>query len=469
MSGAVLSRDEVDEALERLTGELDAVESSLLALDQHPGRRLLEGARLSGATQERWQQVRAHWDLLWQYFDAYRETIRAANQVRQRRGRPGPAELAELTELLTGPSVSFSGITYPVQLRTLTGPERPTEDLTLAETVDRMRGWYTEAADLVAAVDAVWSDLPPRVDLLLAELTRVEALAQAARATDPPAAGWSAPVDQVPEAEDAFPREVLAAIRADLEGLRAAVLRDPLAFWLPRTAPEAANGTVNGAANGAATGARAVTGGFGPVPGERRAAHPREAHGRVDTTRFDQLARAVDEVRGDVQSLLLLREEAEDRLRRVVATVAEANGTLASAQALRAEVLAKIAAADVPALPRPSTFLHERLAAADRLRRAGRWTDLEPLLEDVEREAAWELERARAALAEVRAPLAARAELRGLLQAYRAKAARQGRVEDRELIERYDHARQLLWTAPCDLRAAEAAVMRYQQALARPR
>jgi len=58
-----------------------------------------------------------------------------------------------------------------------------------------------------------------------------------------------------------------------------------------------------------------------------------------------------------------------------------------------------------------------------------------------------------------------RDELRGLLGAYKAKAARLGAVEDPGLAEYYDRARDLLWTAPCDLAAAEAAVTGYQRAV----
>ncbi len=58
-----------------------------------------------------------------------------------------------------------------------------------------------------------------------------------------------------------------------------------------------------------------------------------------------------------------------------------------------------------------------------------------------------------------------RDELRGLLGAYQAKAARLGAAEDPGLTERYDRARGLLWTAPCDLAAAADAVTGYQQAV----
>jgi hypothetical protein len=66
----------------------------------------------------------------------------------------------------------------------------------------------------------------------------------------------------------------------------------------------------------------------------------------------------------------------------------------------------------------------------------------------------------------VTAPLAVRAELRGRLDAYRAKVARLRMAEDPVLIERYDQARRLLWSAPCDLAAADRTVQRYQQAVA---
>ena len=63
------------------------------------------------------------------------------------------------------------------------------------------------------------------------------------------------------------------------------------------------------------------------------------------------------------------------------------------------------------------------------------------------------------------AVLSQRDELRGLLGAYQAKAARLGAAEDPGLTECYDRAHGLLWTAPCDLAAAAGAVAGYQQAV----
>jgi len=63
------------------------------------------------------------------------------------------------------------------------------------------------------------------------------------------------------------------------------------------------------------------------------------------------------------------------------------------------------------------------------------------------------------------APLAARSELRGLLGAYRTRAARSGLAEDPALTVAYEAARDLLWSAPCDLPEARRRVEEYQHAV----
>ena len=62
-------------------------------------------------------------------------------------------------------------------------------------------------------------------------------------------------------------------------------------------------------------------------------------------------------------------------------------------------------------------------------------------------------------------PVRRRNELRGLLDAYRAKAVARGGVEDEALAALHESARSALYTAPCDLPAAEAAVRRYVDAV----
>jgi hypothetical protein len=96
---------------------------------------------------------------------------------------------------------------------------------------------------------------------------------------------------------------------------------------------------------------------------------------------------------------------------------------------------------------------------------AGRWTRLGSELDEVERALATATADFRSTERTVVALLSQRDELRGLLGAYQAKAARLGAAEDPGLTERYDRARGLLWNAPCDLSAAADAVTGYQQAV----
>ncbi|WP_018556524.1 MULTISPECIES: hypothetical protein [unclassified Streptomyces] len=404
-SGPALSREDVDRALARLGDEQDAIEASLLALQEHSGRRLLEGAELSGATKERWTAAEQAISLLWAHFDTYTEALTTARGLRGRRRWPTQSELRELTELLRGSGVTVSGGAVPEAARGLTGPARLSERISLEQLLARMNEWYAQVMDVVSAADAVWSALPARIDLLIAEAQRVRSLAESVGVRP----------GTHPSGDD------LAGMLDSLAALRAEVVSDPLAFW---------------------------------------------SGGRTDTGRYDRAGRTLEEIRREVEAVLHVRDDADHRLMRLRDVLSRADRTLTEARSARVEVLAKIAASEVPAVSGAPVALHEQLSAAVDFRRSGQWHRLSPLLDGLEQRADEELLRARESLTAVTAPLAVRAELRGRLDAYRAKVARHGMAEDPLLMERYDHARRLLWSAPCDLRAAENAVLRYQRAVA---
>ncbi|MFD9205060.1 hypothetical protein ACFVZM_02125 [Streptomyces sioyaensis] len=407
-------REEVDRALDRLGAEYEAIETSLLALQDHAGRRLLEGADLSGTTKERWAAAERSITVLWSLFDAYTAALEQARELRARRRWPSAEDLAELTELLHG-----DGVTVPGAATAGGGPEsgpaRLSERFTLVGLVERMNALYARSLDVIVAADAVWSALPARIDLLSAELQRTRSLAHSVGVRP----------GEHPAGDD------LERITDELLRLRARVIEDPLAFWVSSS-----------------TGSSAPGG------------------GRPDTARYDRAARALEDIRREVAAVLDVRQDAERRLMQLRDVLSRADRTLTEARQARGEVLAKIAASEVPAVSGPSAALHEQLAAAADYRRRAQWHRLSPLLDSLEEEAEDELHRARESLTAVTAPLAVRAELRGRLDAYRAKVARHGMAADPLLIERYDLARRMLWSAPCDLRAAEQAVWRYQQATA---
>lgn len=78
---AVTRPAEVDAALARLGAEHDRIGNALVDLDGHFGRKLLDGAALTGATQDRWSAARERITLLWAYFDAYRAVLDLAEAV----------------------------------------------------------------------------------------------------------------------------------------------------------------------------------------------------------------------------------------------------------------------------------------------------------------------------------------------------------------------------------------------------
>ncbi|MCX4700677.1 hypothetical protein [Streptomyces sp. NBC_01373] len=415
-AGPVMDRDEVDRALARLGAEHEAIETSLFALQDHAGRRLLEGAELTGVTKERWQAAEASISLLWAYFDAYTGALRSARGIRARRRWSSREDLVELTELLRGESVTVAGsASATANAPTLHGgPGKLSERFSLVTLVDRMNELYATSLDMVVAADAVWSALPARIDLLAAELQRTRRLAHSVGVRP----------GEHPAGDD------LDRTTRTLTNLREQVVSDPLAFWVPTPGSSAPGG------------------------------------GKPDTTVYDREARALEDVRREIDAVLTVRQDAEARLVKLRDVLSRADRTLAEARIARGEVLAKIAATEVPVVSGPPTVLQEQLATAAEYRRHAQWHRLSPLLESLEQKAEDELLRARESLTAVTQPLAVRAELRGRLDAYKAKVSRHGLAEDPFLVERYDAARRMLWSAPCDLRVAEQAVLRYQHAAA---
>ncbi|SHN46676.1 hypothetical protein [Cryptosporangium aurantiacum] len=182
-----------------------------------------------------------------------------------------------------------------------------------------------------------------------------------------------------------------------------------------------------------------------------------------------------DPAGADVQRLVAAVEKTAARLARQAAlragyparraAVQEALDRLAAAESAARDVYAlateKIHDPRLPAATDSEPALRRRLATLERLDVVALDTAL-PALERSVREAldhAGERHRFADGL------LARREELRGRLEAYRAKAARLGLIERSDVLAGYSAARALLWTAPCDLPAATRAVVAYQRSL----
>jgi hypothetical protein len=187
--------------------------------------------------------------------------------------------------------------------------------------------------------------------------------------------------------------------------------------------------------------------------------------GSVDTARLGRLRQQATAAAARAAEIGRVRADAQRRIGAAAAAVSAAAAAFADAVAARDRAAARIAAAELPPPPIETAGLDVRLAALDKLKAAGRWARLAAELDTIEAEAAAAGQRYGDAQRAAAALLGRRDELRGLLGAYQIKAARLGAAEDSELTRLYDEAHELLWTAPCYLAAAAAAVTRYQQAI----
>ena len=407
MTVPMLTRDQAGAAVKAAVAERDAIQANLLELDSSFGKQLLAGAELTGDTKRRWDATAATLTTLWQVYSAYSAVVDQAAEAAT--GRLGTRELAALTALLAGRSVQLASGPAPLAGRDLADPGR--EELTLATAMARMRGAFAAVTEVVAAAEQVWTEVAGRLDAAGAELARVTSRAATL-------------------GDEALTSD-LAAVQSKLARLRDTLNSDPLALWLSRS-------------------------------GARRSEQDGTA---VDTSGADRLQQEIAAAATRVDELVRVRDGARQRIAGVTAAAATTRSAREDAVAAWQQAAAKIAAGALPPEPAGLADLSARLAGLDPLLASGRLTRLASELDLLDRELATATTAFKEAERAVVAAMANRDELRGLLGAYKAKAARLGGAEDPGLAERYDQARDLLWTAPCDLAAAAAAVAAYQQAV----
>lgn len=397
---ALLTQPEAAALVTERIVERDRIQANLFDLDASFGKRLLSGASLTGTTKVRWLAASADLAWLWEAFTAYSAVVVRAAELRDGKRRPARGLAADLTALLTGPSVTLKGEHVPLARRQLTASDEPEEQVTLTAAVQRMTGAFSRITDITSAAESVWNAVSDRLD----QVTSV--LGQAIRQAD----------DIV---DDALTGEGRGA-DDDLRRMRDLLNSDPLSLWHDEG---------------------------------------------VDLTGPDNLLHKARAVAIRMSEISRLVKDADRRIGEVSRAVADARSRERDARAAYREAAAKVVAGQLPALPDGTSPLAERLAGLDAVRSAGRWQQLATDLSAIEKAATAAAEQWGTAGTAVQAPLDQRAELRGLLDAYRAKANQLGAAEDALLADLYQLARDLLWTAPCDLAAAGDAVRRYQDAV----
>ncbi|GAA5201416.1 hypothetical protein GCM10023322_81330 [Rugosimonospora acidiphila] len=178
-----------------------------------------------------------------------------------------------------------------------------------------------------------------------------------------------------------------------------------------------------------------------------------------------ELASELDTVRQRVAGLAALRDRYPDRIAALATLVEEVAAAESGVRDAYARAEEKILAPDLPVPPAAAGRLRAALPGPDDVHKR-QWVRLAEDLAALEESARLARGRAEQLRDAADGLLARRQELRGRLDAYRAKAARVGFAEDTDLSVRYQRAHDLLFTAPCDLRQSTRAVYAYQQALA---
>lgn len=398
-----MNRQEIDWAIVSLVAAYDRVSAAMYELDSHPGLAICRTGGLRGETQQVAADALARVGVLWSQFAALGDRLERAKALRAQRSRPGDDELRELTALLRGPAVGV-GVDGTVLDEVASG--LPAARLSLADLARNLEAGSAEVALRLTAVDRARTALAALFGPLADGLAR-------ARATAASLGG------------DALPAADLDRLDERLATAYEAAFADPLT-----------------AAPGAA----------GPGPGG----------GPAPVAGLANLTADLDSATRRLAELGRLRDGYADRAARLRATV----DTLAAAEdatrASYAVALKKIANPGLPPAPDSVAALRAHLAQLDHLHQERRWLRLADELAAAERTAAAGHERATRLREAADGLLARRSELRGRLDAYRAKAARMGLIEHAELSERHRAAQDLLYVSPCDLPSATKAVVAYQ-------
>ena len=76
-----MTREQAAAAVAAATAERDGIQANLLDLDGSFGKRLLDGAALTGVSKQRWEAAGADLAALWEIFAAYAAAVDRAAEL----------------------------------------------------------------------------------------------------------------------------------------------------------------------------------------------------------------------------------------------------------------------------------------------------------------------------------------------------------------------------------------------------
>ncbi|MFI7634145.1 hypothetical protein [Nonomuraea sp. NPDC049400] len=178
---------------------------------------------------------------------------------------------------------------------------------------------------------------------------------------------------------------------------------------------------------------------------------------------LDRLARLLAGSRTELELALTVKAEYGRRREDLVAALDRVRAAESEARLAHGAVVVKIA---LPPQAQPRSRAEPLAAELDALdASADTWVLRAKRLAGLEEEARKAAEQSLATAKALYGLVGRRDELRGRLGACQVMAVRKGLAEDPAAAELYERARVLLWSAPCDLTKAAAAVETYQRAI----
>ncbi len=207
-----MSIDDIDRSLAAWQARLQRIDDNLVALETNPSCMLLERAGesgLEGATQARVVPALAAMRELFAQRTLLDDVLNRAAELRKSLNRVWPGDsLQEIERLLLGPSIALPPVETPMARRGLLDAAETTSTISPDQLLGAMVASFEQARDAVAAGRRGVGPAHPR--------SRARATAEADR------------LQQVASRAGTGRLRALAAIRAQLEAVRAQIARDPL-------------------------------------------------------------------------------------------------------------------------------------------------------------------------------------------------------------------------------------------------
>ena len=399
--------EEIDQMLADWKIKLDLISQNLIDLCGLLTYQRLSGdsgfspIKLTGITKNKVDPALEALNELLQHFDLLSQTIGKARSLRAAMPRflGADQKAQEIFQLLNQASIQLPVVITPLAQRELLTAARTTRTITPLQMLIAMVNTFQVVKETILAVDRIWSNVEPQLDLTESEIANLQKQGEALGIID---------------------LRTLEISRQTLVSLRDRIESDPL-------------GT---------------------------------------SASFDKINLQIAKMRGNIEQFVQAKAKIQDGFTKASSLLQQLITLNQAAIAVFTESQEKIT--DYPNIspPLPSEQIEAMEQWLQRLETKLREGLISPIsvgLENFIAKASEYITNEKKAIATNSLPIQTRQELRGRLDALKAKAIAKGHAEDVQLAHLAEQAKQLLYTRPTPLKQAEETVKEYEVMLNRRR